>query len=325
MKYIDYYKLLGVSRTAGKEEINKAFRKLARKYHPDVNKDPGAEDKFKELNEAYEVLKNPEKRKRYDALGADWKNGQSFRPPPGFEQSFHFGGGRGGMGGMGGMGGFSDFFNTIFGDQAGGMGGQAGGFDLNDLFGQAGRRRKPARGADIGADLTVSLEDAYHGNPKRVSFESSGGETKTYTLSIPKGIESGKKIRLAGEGANGSGPAGDLLITIHVAPHPVFERHGANLEMDLPVTPWEAALGATVTVQTLDGPVEMTLPAGSSSGRRMRLKGRGMPKAGGESGDLFARVRILVPKELSDEERDLFEKLGLASRFAPRENRESKP
>jgi curved DNA-binding protein len=315
MKFVDYYKVLGVAKDASQEQINKAFRKLARQYHPDVNKEPGAENKFKEISEAYEVLKDPEKRKKYDMFGSNYKSGDQFRPPPGYE-NFSFRGGPGG--GSFSAGGFSDFFTSMFGG-AGGFG-QTGGFDfqdMGDLFGQQrGGRRGPARGANVEAEVTVTLEDVHAGEQKTVTLQSpDGSERDTYTFTIPKGIESGKKIRLAGQGANGAaGPRGDLLIKLVIQQHPVFTRNGDDLECEIDVAPWEAALGAKVLVPTLDGLVEASLPAGTSSGRKLRLKKRGL--AG--KGDLYARIRIVVPAELSDEERKLFDRLAKVSDFKPR-------
>jgi len=328
MKYQDYYKILGVSRDAKQEEIAKAFRKLARQYHPDRNKNPGAEDQFKKINEAYEVLKDPEKRKRYDALGSNWKAGEKFRPPPGFENfSFDFGAGSGGLGG------FSDFFQTLFGGLGGmgGMGGagpggargrRAGRFGgIEDLLGGMNFQAGPAQGRDVGAEISISLQEAYRGGKKTVALRTADGETIAYDISIPAGIDSGQKIRLAGEGANGrGGMRGNLLLTVKVEPHPQFARQGNDLETDLPLAPWEAALGATLRVPTLDGEVELSVPAGSSSGRKLRLRGRGMPKLNRpEHGDLFAVIRIVLPKKLSEKEQEAYEALREASRFNPRE------
>ncbi len=297
MQYIDYYKVLGIERSASQQEVNKAFRKLARKYHPDVNKDAGAEDRFKEVNEAYEVLKDPEKRKRYDALGANWKAGDAFQAPPGFEgMHFNFGGGRGG-GFRSSGGGFSDFFSSMFaGMNGGGAAGMNGAFDINDLFGHGGAGasgRRPARGQNLRTDLTVSLEDAFHGAKKNISLQHSDGRTRQYDIGIPKGIRDGQSIRLAGEGGNGAGAAGDLLITVKLAPHPQFTPKGDDLETTVPLAPYQAALGGAVRIPTLDGEVEMTLPPGVSSGARLRLKERGWPTKSGGHGDLYAIIKIV--------------------------------
>lgn len=333
MEYIDYYKVLGVDKRASQDEINKAFRKLARKYHPDVNKAPEAEAKFKEISEAYEVLKDPEKRKHYDMLGANYRNGQHFRPPPGWENmaggdgfEFHFGNGSGRQRGFqtsGGMGGFSDFFNAIFGQMGGGQSFGGGGFE--DLFGQMGGGQggfgqRPARGSDSEVELAITLEEAFHGGKKPIQLQSPTGEIKKYNITIPKGIESGKKIRLSGEGGEGAAGRGDLLIKLKVLEHARFTRKGKNLEMSLPIAPWEAILGAKVLVHTLGGDVQLNIPAGATDGNKLRLKGHGMPAMKGEAaGDLIVKLRISVPKEVNEEERALYEQLKNTSSFNPRE------
>lgn len=312
VKFKDYYEILGVPRTATQEEIQRAYRKLARKYHPDVNKEPGAEERFKEINEAYEVLKDPEKRKRYDQLGANWKAGQDFTPPPGWDVHFDFGPetGKGfedvifGFGGRGGSGGFSDFFEMLFG-KARQAGGRTSGFTwVRD-------------GADQEAIIRISLEDAYYGAQKVVTLPQG---QKTYEVKIPAGILPGQKIRLAGQGEPGigGGRSGDLYLKVEIEPHPVYRLEGRDLYMNLPVTPWEAALGGNVTVDTIGGTVTIRIPPGTQSGQKLRLRGKGMPNPKGSSGDLYAVVQIMVPKSLSDEERELFEKLREISRFNPR-------
>ena len=328
VKFQDYYETLGVPRTATPEEIHRAYRQLARKYHPDVNKSPDAEEKFKQVGEAYSVLRDADTRKRYDMLGANWRAGQDFTPPPGWENvRFDFrtapGGGVSAFDfGDFDAGGFSDFFKTLFG---GGIGG----------FQTAGRRSAPGaggwsmRGQDQETNITISLEDAYRGAKKTYSFEATEPDangrarrtTRTYEVTIPAGTTDGGRIRLAGQGMRGvgGGPAGDLYLRVRIAPHTIFRVHDHDLEMDLPTTPWEAALGAKVEVPTLDGKVAMTLPAGASSGQRMRLRGKGLPKRGGQSrGDLYAIVQIAVPKDLTDKERELFEELARTSPFNPR-------
>jgi len=304
--------MLGIDRTASQDDINKAFRALARKYHPDVNKDAGAEDKFKELNEAYEVLKDPEKRKKYDTFGSNWKNGDHFRPPGGFDFNTNGGGFAGG--------GFSDFFNSIFGNAGGSANFSSGGFDFDPMHGMGGHRRRhrPQKGRDIRTEIYVSLEDVYFGNKKEVQLQMQNGQLKSYNITVPKGIENGKTIRLAGEGAPGPAGNGNLLITINVSDDAKFTRKGRDLEAELLVTPWEAALGAKIPVATMDGEVEINLPAGTSSNSRMRLKGKGMP-AGKGIGDLYVRIKIVVPKKLSDIEKELFEKLSADSSFNPRD------
>jgi curved DNA-binding protein len=340
VEYEDYYSVLGVDRDASQDEIQKAYKKKAKKYHPDVNDDPEAEDMFKKVNEAYQVLKDPEKRRRYDQMGQNWNAGQEVDPPPGWENvNINFGGGRGGGGagagfedifggGRGGRGqaeGFSDFFNMFFGQEfgGGGRGGAAGARARQGGRGQRGRRK----GRTHRAEITVSLEDVYHGRERTVAVpvtKISGGqrvrERKTYKVKIPKGTTEGSKIRLAGQGDEGSGggQAGDLLLKIHIADHPVFDVDGHDLRTELAVTPWEAALGAKVQVPTVDGEVSVSVPAGTPSGRKLRLRGKGLPTGDGEHGDLYAQLSIEVPDELTDEERELFERLSEVSDFDPR-------
>lgn len=326
----DYYKTLELERSASQEEISKSFRKLARKYHPDVNKSPEGEEKFKALNEAYEVLKDPEKRKRYDQLGANWKAGQDFRPPPGWEnvfQQFQSGGGGGGSrmragpaSGFqyGGAGGFSDFFSMLFGEE---------GAHGAEMFGRTGRTFRQ-NGESQSAAITISLEDAYKGSTKALSISSQergmngAPETKTKTLNvkIPAGTTEGSVIRLKGMGSPGSGEgsSGDLLLTIHVAPHPKIKLEGTNLLGLVNIAPWEAALGAKVNVPTLDGNVTLSVPPGSQSGQRLRLRGKGMPQRSGAAGDFLAELKIVVPKSLSEEEKEAFTKLAGVSKFNPR-------
>lgn len=303
MKYQDYYKTLGVARDASADELKKAYRKLARKYHPDVAKGDEAEAEFKRVTEAYEVLGDEDKRKRYDSFGANWKSGQDFRPPQGFE-------GFGGVGadGFGDLGGFSDFFEMFFGRDRGGAG-------HGDGF-----HSRSAKGHDVEANLHITLEEAYHGAKKTINLQSSSGVRK-YDVKIPAGAKHGSRIRLSGQGGQGAGrgPAGDLFLRIDISPHPIYEtRNGHDLEVELPVTPWEAALGAKVKVSTLDGPATLTLAPGTQSGNALRLRGKGLPQGKGEKGDLLARVRIVVPKDLSKAERKLFKELQSKSEFDPR-------
>ena len=322
MDFVDYYQVLGVDRGASKEEIAKAYKKLARKYHPDLNKGDGAEDQFKQLNEAYEVLKDPEKRSRFDTLGANWKHGTPFEPPGGFGDGVHFNFGGGG----GGASGFSDFFETLFGGARGrrrGGGGGPGGVNLEDLFGGggmdgggpfgpgfgAGAGHAPRGGRDVESSLTVELEHIHRGEKLSVTLNSPEGQ-KRYDVTIPRGVRSGEKIRLSGQGMPGpTGARGDLYIKIQVQPHPLFTVEGEDLVARVDVPAWDAALGCKVPVPTLDGEVQMTLPAGLRSGQRMRLKGKGLARRKGGPGDLYAELRITVPGELSDEQRRLFEQL----------------
>ncbi|EPR42778.1 heat shock protein DnaJ domain protein [Desulfovibrio sp. X2] len=340
VKYKDYYDLLGVKRSSTQEEISKAFKKLARKHHPDLNpNDKQAEERFKEINEAYEVLKDPEKRKLYDSLGPNWQSGQDFRPPPGYEDThFQF---RGGPGGGGGAGDFSDFFEFLFGGAAGGAGarfsGGQGGFE--NIFRQAGGAGggfsggaysggpRTRRGSDAEATLDLTLEEAYSGGRKSISLsvQEAGPDgmphlaTKTLQVNIPPGVRTGQRIRLAGQGnpGFGGGAAGDLFLRVNLLPHPRYTVEDVNLVLDLPLAPWEAALGATVRVPTLDGAVEMRIPAGTGSGQKLRMRGKGLSGPQGR-GDLFVRVMVKVPQAASPEEKELWEKLRETSSFNPR-------
>jgi curved DNA-binding protein len=317
----DYYEALGVPRDASSDDIRSAYRKLARRYHPDVNKDdPDAEDRFKEISEAYEVLRDPEKRQAYDRFGENWKAGQDvsgasgfggFDPrggggagggPGGFQDvRFDFGGGGGGGGAD-----FSDFFEGLFGGRARAGGGpRTAGFDGFST-----------RGGDQEAVLELSLEEAARGGRRKITL----ADGRDYEVSIPQGVRDGQLIRLAGEGGQGmgSGPSGDLLLRVRLRPHPRFRVEGRDLHVDLPIAPWEGALGADVEVPTLDGTVTAKVPPGSSSGRRLRLRGQGMPAAKGEPGDLYATLKIMVPKEVSGEEREAYERLAEVSDFDPR-------
>jgi curved DNA-binding protein len=303
----DYYDVLGVSRDASEDEIRAAYRRLARRYHPDVNKEEGAEDRFKEVSEAYEVLRDPEKRERYDRLGPNWKAGQDVSGAPGFNGFQGFDDVRVDFGG-GDFGGadFSDFFEGLFGGRAGGRrGGRAGGF----ASGFSGR------GSDQEAVLELTLEEAAAGGRRQLSL----GDGRDYDVNIPRGVRDGQRIRLAGEGGRGlgGGPPGDLYLRVRLKPHPRFRLKGDDLEVDLPVAPWEAALGATVDVPTLNGRARLKVPAHSSCGRRLRLRGEGMPTSNG-AGDLYAAVKIVVPKRLRREERELYERLAEVSKFDPR-------
>jgi curved DNA-binding protein len=295
----DYYEALGLSRGASSEEIRRAYRKLAREYHPDVNKEPGAEERFKEISEAYDVLRDPEKRERYDRMGA----GRAGPGATGFD-GFRAGGFDDvdiSFGDGPGFGGFSDLFE-YFGSGRGGA----------PRTGFAGARR----GADLEAELELSLEEAMRGGHRWVAL--AGG--RSYEVTIPPGVRDGQRIRLAGEGGpgRGDGPRGDLFLRVRLKPHPRFRVSGDDLATDLPVSPWEAVLGATVDLKTLDGSARVKVPAGSSCGRRLRLRGEGMPRGGGERGDLYAEVKIVVPKKLTKAERKAFEELAEVSRFDPR-------
>jgi curved DNA-binding protein len=312
MDFKDYYATLGVSREASADEIKRAYRKLARKYHPDVSKEADAEARFKDVGEAYEVLKDPEKRGAYDRLGADWKAGQEFRPPPGADfRGFRHAGGSAGSGGGGEQfGGFSDFFETLFG---GGMaGGQRGPQSFH--YRQAG----PARGEDQHARIQVALEDAFAGASRTLQLRAPDGGTRSIRVAIPRGVTEGQRIRLAGQGMPGfnGGAAGDLFLDLSFEPHPMFEADGRNILLALPVTPWEAALGETIGVPTLGGRVDLKIPAGSQSGRRLRLKGRGLP--GKPAGDQIVTLRIETPPADSPEARQFYEEMRGKLPFNPR-------
>jgi curved DNA-binding protein len=303
MKYIDYYKALGLDRSATPQDISRAFKKLARKYHPDLNKSPDAEKRFKEITEANDVLKDPETRRRYDALGADWKHGAPFEAPPSRNpgNNIHFESAED----------FSDFFAAFTG-RGQGRRRASQDLDIEDLFGLGGGaadNRRPSRGLDVESELTVELEDVLHGPTKTIQLSGPSG-TRRYDVKIPRGIHSGEKIRLGGQGmSSGNGAPGDLYITIRVAPHPLYKVEADDLVVDVPISAWDAALGVKAKVRTLDGEVTMTLPPGVSSGQRLRLKGKGLPRRGGVAGDLYAQITIVVPKALTREQERLFTKL----------------
>ncbi len=313
MEYKDYYRVLGVERTATQDEIKKAYRRLARKYHPDVSKEPNAEERFKEINEANEVLQDPEKRAAYDRLGSGWQSGQEFRPPPGWDQGFEFSGN--GFRGAGPSS-FSDFFESLFGNGspfgAGFRTGQGPGMHL--------------RGEDHHARIQVTLEEAFHGATKQVKLErpelnrSGRVVTRAHTLKvrIPAGITAGQQVRLPGQGSEGPGGGnrGDLYLEVEIAPHPLFRVEGRDVVLDLPLTPWEAALGATVAVPTLGGTVEARIPAGARSGQKMRLKGRGLP--GSPPGDQYLVLQVVTPPADTAAKRKLYQEMAHAMPFNPR-------
>jgi curved DNA-binding protein len=322
MEYRDYYQILGVARTATADEIKKAYRRLARKFHPDVSKEAKAEEKFKEVQEAYEVLKDPEKRAAYDQLGSEWKSGQQFRPPPDFGSGFEFRGGprQGRARQQGGTRteeefeeaeGFSDFFSTLFG--ARGFAGGAG-----------GGQRAAAR--DHHARVDIDLEEAYAGTTrtlelKRPELKPDGTldlKSHTVRVTIPAGVTDGQLIRLAGQGERppGGGRAGDLYLEVHMKPHRLFQLEGRDVTLTLPVTPWECALGASVTVPTLGGAVEMHVPPSSQSGQRMRLRGRGLP--GQPAGDQYIQLKVVVPPADTPEARAVYEEMKEKLPFDPR-------
>lgn len=337
VKFKDYYELLGVKRDANEDQIRQAYRKLARKHHPDVNPgDKSAEDRFKEINEAYEVLSDPEKRKRYDRLGANWKNGAEFTPPPGWgnvnveygDFSEVFGGASGG--------GFSDFFESLFG------GGRSADRDAQRR--RSGRPRA-SKGQDTEAEMAISLEDAHRGGVHRITIQAvracpacnGTGELngnvcatcrgqgqvlspKTIDVNIPPGAREGSVIKLARQGQTGArgAEAGDLYVKLGIKPHPVFSVSGDDITADVAIAPWEAVLGARIEVPTIEGKAEMAVPAGAQGGQRMRLRGQGLNRRGGGRGDLYVKLKIVVPTHPTDKEKELFKELAQTSRFNPR-------
>lgn len=320
MQYTDYYKVLGVGRDAKQADIKRAYRALARKYHPDVSEETDAAAKFKEVGEAYAVLKDPEKRAAYDQLGANWKAGQDFRPPPGWDAGFEYRGGfdPGGFDPGGGGAGvdpsqFSDFFETLFGgSQGGGRGPRGAPFH--------------ARGDDHRAKILIDLEDAYGGATRALTLRAAeltddGRVTtkeRTLNVRIPKGIRQGQQIRLAGQGEGGmdGSEAGDLYLEVEFNPHRHYRVEGADVHMDLPVAPWEAALGASIKVPTPSGTVGLKVPAGSYQGRTLRLKGRGIPAK--TPGDLYVALQVVLPPADSKDAREAYEKMKKDLDFDPR-------
>jgi curved DNA-binding protein len=309
VQFRDYYETLGVSKTASEDEIRSAFRKLARKYHPDVAKDKkAAEEKFKQINEAYEVLSDPEKRRKYDQLGENWNQPGGFQPPPqwGGGQPGGFRWGSGENGGVefefGGTG-FSDFFEAFFG---GGRGRSAFGG-----FGQRGTMAE--RGSDVEADIMVTLEEALHGSTRQVSLRRAGSKkTETYQVKIPRGVREGQRIRLAGQGEAGErgGKSGDLFLRVRLARHPDFSVEGSDLVHEVKIAPWQATLGDQLIVPTLEGSARLKLPPGTQGGQRFRLRGRGLPGVSGQRGDLYVVAQISVPKKLSEREREIWDQLA---------------
>ena len=321
VQYRDYYQILGVPRNASDADIKKAFRKLAREYHPDVAKDKKkAEEKFKEINEAYEVLSDPTNRKRYDQLGANWKAGADFRPPPGWEG---YPGGRTSRPGQRGQEfefefgntGFSDFFEQLFGSRRTGGFGRSGGFAEEDFA---------ERGRDIEGDIMVTLDEAVRGSVRQVNVRTTteqGPKAQTYQVKIPAGVTEGQRLRLAGRGEAGTGGAGagDLYLRVRLAKHPDFEVHSHNLIYEAELAPWEAVLGTNLSVPTLDGRVNIRIPPGTQSGQKLRVRGRGLPLRDGEKGDLIIVAKVEVPTQVSESERQLWEQLSRESKFNPRE------
>jgi curved DNA-binding protein len=309
MEYKDYYEIMGLERDATQDEVKRAYRKLARKYHPDVSKDSDAEQKFKLLGEAYEVLKDPEKRAAYDQLGSNWKAGQEFRPPPDWDAGFEFSGG-GFTGGDASA--FSDFFETLFG--------------RNFEMGRGRHTTFRDRGEDHHARVLIDLEDAYQGAARSIILQTPELDPQGHVLTrertlnvrIPKGIREGQQIRLTGQGAPGlgGGRPGDLYLKVEFRPHRLYRIEGRDVYLDLPVAPWEAALGARVKAPTPNGVVDLQIPAGSTSGRRLRLKGRGIP--GDPPGDIFAVLKISLPQAGNEKEKAFYRKMEQELAFNPR-------
>ena len=315
VEYKDYYKTLGVSKTASAEDIRKSYRKLARQYHPDVNKTAGAEKRFKEINEANEVLSDPAKRKRYDEIGPDFaRYANAGNGGPGFQWS-HTTSRPGEFAGD-----FSDFFRTLFGDAEG----MSGTFSAEDLFGRAanaGRRRRATPGQDVETEIEITLLDAFKGSEQQLELREPSGKTRRLTVKIPAGVRDGQRIRLAGQGNPGSNgaPSGDLYLRVRVTPHPLYARDGDDLRMELPVALHEAMLGAEVTVPTPKGRVSLRIPPETQNGRTIRLAGQGMPRGGGPwarsdaaggAGDLYVTVKVVLPTKLNDDEKDYLRKIG---------------
>lgn len=312
MEYKDYYQILGVDKNASQADVKRAYRKLARKYHPDLNTESDAEERFKEMGEAYEVLKDPEKRAAYDQLGANWKTGQSgFQPPPDWDNGFEFHGG--------GFTSdhdhaFSDFFESLFGQRG-----------ARAHYGSAGHGFQ-ARGQDSHARVFIELEDAYLGSTRGLTLHTTEMgqdgrphvKPRTLNVKIPKGVKEGQSIRLQGQGSPGmsGGKAGDLYLEIGFNPHSLYKVDGRDVSLQLPITTWEAALGGRIQVPTPSGKVDLKIPAGSSSGKRMRLKGRGIP--GRPSGDFYVMLEIALPDRLSEKQRSLYHQLQQDDDFNPR-------
>ena len=311
MEFKDYYEVMGVAREATQDEIKRAYRKLARKYHPDVSKEADAEKKFKQVGEAYEVLKNPEKRAAYDQLGSNYQAGQDFRPPPDWDAGFEFSGGPAGASSAE----YSDFFESIFGAQSH-AGGRAG----------AGRRSARMRGEDHHAKVLIDIIDSYKGASRAITLRLPEvtpeghviSRERTLNVRIPKGVYEGQQIRLGGQGGAGLGeaPSGDLYLTIEFSPHKIYRAEGTDVYINLPITPWEAALGASVTVPTPDARVDLKVPAHSTQGKKLRLKGRGLPAK--QPGDLYVVLQIALPPAETDEAKALYKEMAEKMKFNPR-------
>jgi curved DNA-binding protein len=313
----DFYQILGVSRDASQQDIQRAYRKLARQYHPDVNSDPAAAERFKDASEAYDVLSDPKTRSRYDAFGPDFRQVPEDMDPQTWRR-MQAGARAGARAGAGARGGRAGPGGPGFGYAAGGD------IDIDELFGglfggRAGRGWGPVPGADQTTDIQLTVEEAYHGTHRTIRLAGEDG-TRTVDVTIPRGVTDGQRIRVAGQGGRGSDGArsGDLYLVARIAPHRLYRLDGRDLHVELRLTPWEAALGASIAVPTPDGEANVKVPPGTSCGRRLRLRGRGLPNPKGEPGDLFAEAKIMVPPRPTDAERDLFERLAEVSDFDPR-------
>ncbi|WP_299584861.1 DnaJ C-terminal domain-containing protein [uncultured Microbulbifer sp.] len=314
MEYKDYYKILSLERNADQAEIKRAYRKLARKYHPDVSSEKDAEERFKEVNEAYEVLKDPEKRAAYDQLGGGFQSGQDFQPPPNWDQGFEF---HGGGYTEADSEAFSDFFESLFG---------RGGFSQN--YGGRQRRQYSAQGENTYARIAIDLEDSYRGGARQITLKHSvlgpdgrpQMQERTLNVKIPKGITEGQQIRLAGQGEPGigGGKPGDLYLEISFNPHSLYRTEAKTVYLELPLAPWEIALGAKVQVPTPDGPVKLTIPANSDNGKRLRLKGRGIPAK--QPGDMYVVLQTVTPPANTDAQRDAYRQLSEAFEFNARKS-----
>lgn len=303
MKYKDYYEVLGVGRDADPAEIKRAYKRLARKYHPDVSKEPDAEARFKEVGEAYDVLRDKDKRATYDNLGSGWHSGDEFSPPPGWDFAA-----RSGHGFSGERFDFSDFLDGLFG----------GGSGRGDPF-AAHFHDSRARGGDERASIVITLEEAYRGGERALSLNSARGASRRLKVRIPAGVRQGQQIRLAGQGQAGPGRhSGDLFLTVEFAPHALFRAEGKDVHMNLPIAPWEAALGATLKVPTLGGKVDLKIPPGSQSGRRLRLKGRGL--GGSKAGDQYVTLQIMTPPADTEAAKGAYRSMAKAFDFNPRKN-----
>lgn len=302
----DLYQVLGVPRTADQNEIRRAYREQARKYHPDINKDPSAEERFKRISEAHDVLSDPETRAQYDRFGESFRQ---YANAPGASSAGRRGTADQRSSGPSGYSGWSNF-----------SAGDAQGVNWEDLFGDVFSGRGGGRGADHSAELELTVEEAFRGGRRTIRLADPYGGSREYEINIPAGALDGERLRVSGAGGAGRGDSadGDLIVTLRVKNTRRYKLHGANIEMELPIAPWEAALGADVATETPAGPITVHVPAGSSSGRRLRLRGQGMPRRSGPAGDLYARIKIVVPKELTRKERILFEQLRDESKFEPR-------